>query len=180
MGEPVVPYASAVPVRIAVPLVAAAAAALLLAAASGARPERSACTSGVVKFGGVTARVFCGPAKATLRVGGKTISFAGGSCERTSRYVALNVGTVVLGQTTKRKPDYFGLTVGAYPSASAKPAGHDGAYTGGVVAAEKGGKPYLVRGDTARITLAGGRTRGTFKSTLLFGGGAVSGTFSCR
>jgi len=104
----------------------------------------------------------------------------GGSGERTARYLALNIGTVVLGQTTKRKPDYFGRTVGAYPGASAKPAARDGVYTGGVIAAERSGKPYLVRGDTARITLAGGRTRGTFKSTVLFGGGAVSGTFSCR
>jgi hypothetical protein len=160
-------------------LLAAAALVLALAASSGAASRRAACTPGIVKFGGVTARVFCGPAKATLKASGKTLRFSGGSCERTGTYVTVNIGTVVLGQTTKRKPDYFGLDVGAYAGASTKPATHDGVYRGGVIAADFAGKAYLVRGDTARITLAGGRTRGTFTSTLLFGGGSVSGTFSC-
>ena len=153
--------------------------ALALAASVGAAERRASCTPGIVEFGGVTARVFCGPAKATLKVGSKTLRFSGGVCERRKAYLAVNIGTVVLGQTTKRKPDYFGLDVGAYPGAGKKPATRDGTYRGGVIAADFGGKAYLVRGDTARITLTAGRTRGSFKSTLMFGGGAVSGTFSC-
>ena len=149
------------------------------APASLAGPARSACMPGLTSFGGTQARVFCGPAKATVKIGGKTLSFKGGSCERTSKYLAINVGTVVLGTTTKKKPDYFGLDVGAIPGSTAKPAGRDGTYTGGVIAIDFGGKPYLLRGDTAKITLSGGRTKGTFGAAGLLGSGGGTGTFSC-
>lgn len=142
--------------------------------------SRTACTPGLISFGGVQARVFCGPAKATVHVGGKTLSFKGGDCERTSKYVSLNIGTVVLGQTNKKKPDYFGLDVGQVPGSTGKPAASDGTYTGGVLAIDYGGKSYAVRGDTMKVTLAGGRTKGTLSGTLLFGGsGPLTATFSC-
>ena len=149
------------------------------AASSTATASRTGCTPGVISFGGVQARVFCGAAKATVKVGGKTLSFKGGSCERTSKYLTVNVGTVVLGTTTKKKPDYFGLDVGAYPGSTGKPAGHDGSFTGGVLAVVSGGKSYLLRGDTAKFTLSGGRTKGTFSAAGLLGSGAASGSFSC-
>lgn len=148
-------------------------------ATSAATASRMGCTAGVVSFGGVQARVFCGAAKATVKIGGKTLSFKGGNCERTSKYLTVNVGTVVLGTTTKKKPDYFGLDVGAYPGSTAKPAGHDGSYTGGVLAIVSGGKSYLLRGDTAKFTLSGGRTKGTFSAAGLLGSGAATGSFSC-
>lgn len=148
-------------------------------AASTAVASRTGCTPGVISFGGVQARVFCGPAKATVKVGGKTLSFTGGSCERTSKYLTVNVGTVVLGTTTKKKPDYFGLDVGAYPGSTGKPAAHDGSFTGGVLAVVSGGKSYLLRGDTAKFTLSGGRTKGTFSAAGLLGSGAATGSFSC-
>ncbi len=159
--------------------------ALLLVAASvvvavPTASSRTACTPGVISYGGAQARVFCGPAKATVHVGGKTLSFKGGNCERTSKYVALNIGTVVLGQTNKTKPDYFGLDVGQVPGSTGKPAASDGTYTGGVLAIDYGGKSYAVRGDTLKITLAGGRTKGTLSGTLLFGGsGPLTATFGC-
>jgi hypothetical protein len=158
--------------------------ALCLAAAGGlasAGPARTACTPGVISFDGSTkARVFCGPAKATIHVGGKTLTFKNGSCERTSKYVSVNIGTVVLGPTTKKKPDYFGIDVGQIPGSTAKPAAKDGTYTGGAVAIVSGGKSYAVRGDTVKITLGGNRSKGTLAGTLIFGGsGAVTGSFSC-
>ena len=58
-------------------------------------------------------------------------------------------------------------------------AGRDGTYTGGVIAIDFGGKPYLLRGDTAKITLSGGRTKGTFSAAGLLGSGDGTGTFSC-
>ena len=148
-------------------------------AASTATALRAGCSPGVITFGGVQARLFCGAAKATVKIGGKTLSFKGGSCERTSKYLTVNIGTVVLGTTTKKKPDYFGLDVGAYPGSTAKPAGHDGGYTGGVLAVVSGGKSYLLRGDTAKFTLSGGRTKGTFSAAGLLGSGAATGSFSC-
>ncbi|HEX4680431.1 MAG TPA: hypothetical protein VH210_14625 [Gaiellaceae bacterium] len=158
---------------------AAIAAASAAAPASPSTPLRMSCTAGMISFGGTQARVFCGSAKATVKIGGKTFSFKGGSCERTSKYLAINVGTVVLGNTTKKKPDYFGLDVGAYPGTTSKPASHDGSYTGGVLAVEFGGKSYLLRGDTAKITVSGGRTRGTFSADGLLGSSRAIGSFSC-
>jgi hypothetical protein len=166
-------------VRKLVVLLALALAALTAVAAAPASHTRSACTAGMTTVGGTQARAFCGPAKATVKIGGKTLTFKGGSCERTSKYVALNIGTVVLGTTSKKKPDYFGLDVGAYPGTNGKAAAHDGAYTGGVIAVEFGGKGYLLRGDTAKITLSSGRTKGTFSAAGLLGSAGGSGSFSC-
>jgi hypothetical protein len=129
--------------------------------------------------GGVAARTFCGPAKATVHIAGKTLTFKGGSCERTSKYLSLQIGTVVLGQTQKKRPDYFGIDVGAYPGSTSKPATRDGKYVGAVIAIDYHGTGYLLRGDTAKIVLTGGRTRGSFTATVLFGSGSGSGTFSC-
>jgi hypothetical protein len=50
---------------------------------------------------------------------------------------------------------------------------------GAVIAIDYQGKGYLLRGDTAKITLAGGPTRGSFTASVLFGSGSGSGTFSC-
>ena len=101
-------------------------AATAAAVSAPAKPLRAACTAGVHPFGDVSARTFCGPAKATLVVGGRTIRFQGGSCQRGPAYVSLNIGTVVLGTTTKPRPDYFGLNVGKVPIFGGTPATHDG------------------------------------------------------
>ena len=61
------------------------------------------------------------------------------------------------------------------------PAGRDGTYKSGVLAATWGGKSYLVDGRTLVVTLKGGRTRGTFtgSSLLLSPAVKVTGSFSC-
>jgi hypothetical protein len=125
---------------------------------------------------GVSARVFCGPASATVKVGGKTVTLKGGSCDRTPQYVSVNIGTVVLG-TLANKPDYFGLEVGRILGAGT-PAPRDGSYKGSVVALEYGGKGYAIRADQINVTLTGNRSNGTFNATLLLGG-TISGSFSC-
>jgi hypothetical protein len=85
----------------------------------------------VISYGGAQARVFCGPATATVHVGGKTLAFKGGSCVRLPKYVSVNIGIVVLGQTNEKTPDYFGLDVGRLPGGNAKPAASDGSYRTG-------------------------------------------------
>jgi len=152
------------------------AAALAAGTAAGSRAA-AACTPGVHALGGVTARTFCGPARATLVVGGKTIRFSGGTCERGAAYVAVNIGTVVLGTTTKQKPDYFGLVVGKAPLIGGTPARADGTYKPQVLTANHAGKGYAILHST--LQLQGGRTHGSFSGTPYGSSATVTGTFSC-
>ena len=128
----------------------------------------------------MTVRTFCGPAKATVQFGSKTLHFSGGSCTKTSKYVSVNIGTVVLGQTTKPKPDYFGLDVGQVPGSAAKPASKDGTYTNALVVLVYGGKAYFVSTTGTKVTLSGNRSKGAISGTAGFGAtGKVTGSFSC-
>ncbi len=163
------------PVALALAVAASAGA----AATAGAAPGREACTPGTRNVNGVLSRVFCGPAKATAKVGGKTLAFRNGVCERRAAYWDVNIGIVTLGQTSKPKPDYFGITVGRFPGAGGgvPAAGKDGVYkTGVVLALVSGGKGLAVV--RATVTLQGGRTRGTFTGRTLTGA-LVSGSFRC-
>ena len=127
--------------------------------------------------GGVSERTFCGPAKASVKFGSESFSFKGGDCVATSAYVSVNIGTVVLGETSKPKPDYFGIDVGQTPGSTTKPAGKDGTYSVEALALDYGGKGYLATGVT--VVLTGNRTHGKLTGTAMGGGGNVTGTFSC-
>ena len=144
-------------------LVALAALVLAVAASAPAAGARTSCSAGVKTVNGLTERTFCGPAKATVHFGAKTFSFKGGNCAKSGPYYAVNVGTVVLGITTKPKPNYFGLDIG-------KP-GTD------VLALDYGGKAYLVLGTTLKVTRSG--SHGTFSGTGFGGSPKVTGSFSC-
>lgn len=151
---------------------------VVLAATQGASARPASCKAGVIKFGGVQARVFCGPAKATVKTGGKTFKFSQGSCDKTSTYFDVNIGTVVLGTPNKPKPNYFGLVIGKTFGTSGPPAGKDGTYKNGVVAVVYASKGYAIRADMNTITLTNGRSKGSFKAVTLEGK-SVTGTFSC-
>lgn len=148
-----------------------------LVVAVGPAAARPACTAGVKTANGVTERTFCGPAKATVHYGGKTFVFSGGECEKTSKYIAVNIGTVVLGTTSKPKPNYFGLDVGQLPGSTGKAAAKDGSYPAVAFALDFGGKGYLAAGVT--VVLGGNRTHGTLTGSALGSSGKVTGTFSC-
>ncbi len=75
-----------------------------------------------------------------------------------------------------KRPDYFGITVGKTLGAG-KAAGKDGTYTGAAVAIVTKNTTYAVT--QSSVTLAGGRTKGTFSGTAI-GGGKVSGSFACE
>jgi hypothetical protein len=157
-----------------IPLALASMAALLVAGSASARP--ASCTAGMTTVKGVQARVFCGSATAHIKIGGKSIAFTNGACAKTSDYVSINIGTLLLGRS-KAMPEYFGLNVGKM-FGSGKAAGKDGNYQGGALAVEHAGTGYAVQADTIKVNLAGGRSKGTFSGKLLTGG-AFSGTFSC-
>jgi hypothetical protein len=140
--------------------------------------EGAKCKSGVHKFGSVKARTFCGPASAKAVVGGKTFTFTRGYCVKTSKYVALNLGTIVLGSTSKPRPNYFGLDVGRVPGSSSPPASKDGTYSQAIIAIVHGHKGYSVGHST--VTLTNKRTRGTFTAKLTADGSTVTGSFRCK
>ena len=156
---------------------AALAAATFLALAQSGSAAKATCKAGATTYGGAPARVFCGPATATVRVGGKTFTFRGGTCDRTSGYVTVNLGTIVLGSPSRPKPEYFGLTVGRLPLGGGKPAPKDGVYAGAVISAVHAAKSIAV--GRAHVTLAGGRTHGTFTGQLVLSSKTVSGSFAC-
>jgi hypothetical protein len=139
--------------------------------------NKKQCHPGVRTFSGSTkARTFCGPARAAAVVGATKFTFGGGACQKTKKYVTVNIGTVVLGSTSKPRPEYFGITVGQTP-AGGKPAPKDGTYDDAVVSFVHKHKGYAV--GNASVTLKGGRTRGTFTGGLA-GGKAVTGSFRCK
>src|SRR3954471_6614678 len=156
-------------------VVAAAAATMAWAGTGGA--ASAGCKAGVTKYGGATARVFCGPATATVHARGKTFTIRQGSCEKRAKYLSINIGEVVIGTSSKTKPEYFGLSIGKLPFVGGTPVSRDGTYRSGVVALDHAGKGYALRAQ-AKVTLTNGRTRGTFSATQLTGG-VVTGSFKC-
>jgi hypothetical protein len=71
---------------------AAAAATFALSPSAQALP----CKPGLTKINGQTARVFCGPARATLHVGGQTLHFSRGSCGTKDGVFTVNIGQELL------------------------------------------------------------------------------------
>jgi hypothetical protein len=142
--------------------VAALAAAAL---GTGSAHSAAACTAGVTKVGGVPARTFCGPAKASVKLGASTASYRGGSCSTSSFGWTINIGTVVLGNA-KKKPEYFGITVKAKA----------GAQTNSAVAVVHSTKSYAVLGT---VTLKAGLKSGSFSGKVFGSPTKISGSFSC-
>jgi hypothetical protein len=94
---------------------------LALCAAAGALPGSSAavttqagCTQGPTTVGGASAHAFCGPAKATVHVAGKTYHFKQGACLKSegftkgSKVLSINIGTETLPPAAPKRA-YFGV-----------------------------------------------------------------------
>jgi len=149
-------------------LVACVACALAIvapAAAGTASPATTAgCTPGVRSVDGAMARVFCGPAKATVHAGGKTLVFSGGLCERSGGFYVLNMGTFFAGGSKSPRP-YLGLLI-----AKPKP----GTYKSQTLSFRAGGVSRSALADVTLKTLHSG----TFTGRAI-GGGRVTGSFSC-
>ena len=148
-------------------------AALVAAAALGgvaASSTTAACKPGTRTINGVKVVVFCGPAKATAKFGGTTVTFRNGACVRSvSKTWAINVGTATVAPKAP-KFKYFGITIGKLRG--------DGTYRKASVGFQWKGKSYGVTG--AVVTIKGKATRGTFKGRLDQGARrAVSGSFTC-
>ena len=147
-------------------LVAALAAAVMAAAADSPAASRRSCTPGVKQLAAATVRTFCGPARATLVVGGKRLSFAGGECAVSGNRFTVNIGSITLGGTPRYR--YFGISVtgvapGRYPNAA-------------VAWQMPQSRGALIH---ATVVVGVGRQKGTFTGQALEDGATGSGTFSC-
>lgn len=153
-------------------------AALAGAAGVGASPS-AACLPSVHTIAGANYQVFCGTARVAVKFGGKTVRLTGGGCTKNGVYFTINVGAAYLGSPgTKPKRPYFGIAMGKVPIAGLvgdRPVTGDGTYTA-PLSFDLNGTGYTAV--NAKITLAGGRTKGSFSGTLLEGGTA-SGSFTC-
>jgi hypothetical protein len=152
-------------VKAAVVCAAAIFLAIPLASAARAAGERTTCTPGTKTIAGTSARTFCGPARATVTLNGKTVSYKGGSCSTSIGLFSVNIGTVVLGNV-KNAPEYFGVT------ATAKPGSH----TRQTIAVVHAGATRSVVGT---VTLKPGLKGGTFTGRAFGSKATVSGSFTC-
>jgi hypothetical protein len=143
--------------------------AALVAAAAFALPGAgaSACTAGVRTVGGATVRTFCGPAKATAKIGSKTFHFTGGTCAVEQGMFTVNIGSITLG-AGKPKYAYFGL--------DAKPP-KAGAHPNQIVSWQFAGQRYSLL--PVKVVLDAGLHSGSFSGSVLTGGSG-SGTFTCK
>ena len=129
-----------------------------------------------------TAPSFSGGATATVTVGDQTFTFENGQCDVASdeTWLAVNIGQI-------RGAEYFGLVVGANPSApqGARPVSGGGVFTDGevTVTVQQGGSSFLMGGLAAapeanKVTLAADLKSGEFEGTTL-DGQPISGSFQC-
>jgi len=145
--------------------IVAVVAGVALAAASG-EAAASSCTPGVKNVSGGIERVFCGPAKVSVKLGGRTVALSQGSCVSGSAYLTVNIGVFSSLTSSKSRPNYFGLDVGRVPGSTTPPAGKDGTYRSGVVMVLVfDGTGYSLLSATA--TLSHNRTQGTVTGTTL-------------
>jgi hypothetical protein len=139
------------------------------ASAAPAHPSKAACTPGAKTIGGAPARVFCGPAKATARLGGTAYRFANGACQKAPGFT-VNLGTLSFAASSPVA--YLGISL---PQAKA------GTYAGRqvTVSFSTGKRRVSLRTDSAaRVVLHAGLHSGTFSGADL-SGKKVTGSFSC-
>lgn len=131
----------------------------------------SAC--GPQQIGGATVRTWCGPARATVTWGGKTVTIKGGACT-VETVAGLKMFSVTTGRYTvpPAKPKFASFSASG---SDTKP----GTYGGWLINFQSPGKQWLFRLLTlkVKITKAGAR-QATFSGTLDTGGKA-KGSWAC-
>jgi hypothetical protein len=147
-----------------VPVLGGILAALVVVLPAAANASETSCESGTKILAGRYVRVFCGPARASLVVAGRTFSFRPGECFRSNVFTNVNIGTFTVGTTPVAR---YLRVVG--PS-------RDGAALRGTVSWQLPGLLDGIRG--ARLTLAAKGTRGTF-SGRTYSGRRAKGSFTC-
>lgn len=150
------------------------------------------CEPAIEEVDGRRVLVHCGPATARLTVGGSTYVFEGGSCERSERHLAVNIGRQVLQGDGKGVDQwYLGLLAGDFSDAvtgideqvlsslELTPLTGDGPFDGDVyVTWVLDGAPGGLR--HPEITFRGEVSEATFSGEGMLGArGQVSGRLDC-
>lgn len=148
-------------------------AAFVAAVASGGAATSSpmaACTPGLKTLRGAKVVAYCGPAKATVKIGGTRIRFSNGSCVRgVNRAWAINVGTATVPPKTPRFK-HFGITIGKLRGPRR--------YRNAAIGFQWRGRTYGVTGSV--VTVRGTVRSGTFSGRLDSGvRRVVTGSFTC-
>ncbi len=129
----------------------------------------AACDPGQRVVKGTSILVHCGPARATVKVGGKTYKIFGGKCKltREARLYVVDVGiaTIAGSQPTAR---YLGIRSQRLTPGLTRSAG---------IAVHAGRKAYSVAPSVVKV--AKGMRSGTFSGDALGPRGAVSGSWTC-
>jgi hypothetical protein len=123
-------------------------------------------TSGHQKYtlNGLETWHMCGPATATVTVGGATVQISSGSCTTNAAGFAVAVGTQIFGTPDpSTEPDLLVILV--------DPTTGQGSVSG--VASHK---HWLFNGG---ISFGAGKLSGTFAGTTLVPGTAIRGSFTC-
>jgi hypothetical protein len=148
-----------------VPVAATLAIAVCGSAAGSA--ERSAgalpCANKISKVHGKTAVGYCGPATATVTVGGKTYTFRSGLCIKTESFT-VQLGTFVEG---------LGSSNGGFPELSINVSGSSGSLSG-----YSKGKKVIPDLDYLITAKGGGKNTGTFANGP--NGPTLSGSWNCH
>lgn len=154
-------------------LVAVAAASTATLAATAASRGGTPCPPKITTIGGHKAAVNCGPATATLHIGGKTYTFRNGFCQASKSAGAaleLNLGTSVIGVKDNAGKADFSMLIAAHL--------HSAYGSGSVFHAHYGGKSLL--GGDSLIKASGAiPAKGTFTSTVTVGA-EFNGAWNCH
>lgn len=124
-------------------------------------------TSGHQKYtlSGFEAWHFCGPATATITLGGSTVTITGGSCVTLGAQYSVSIGTQLFGSPpTSLEPDLLIVYVDATSGA-------------GSISGVLNHKHWLFNDGTA---FGAGKLSGTFSGTTLVPGTAIQGSFTCQ
>jgi hypothetical protein len=119
-----------------------------------------------VSIGGRPATVFCGPATAIVKLGGRTLRFSKGTCVWTSSTFKLELGTIFLfwGKPYPTQPG-FAIRAAGYPVARALVQVYSQGKRTSLSTTRATARPYADRtgGTFEGRTAAGARVTGTVK-----------------
>lgn len=150
-------------------VVASVAAACALA--TGAAPAAAQTCPHPGTVNGVSVLIYCGSAKATVKVGVTSFKLENGLCKKAVGNFYLSFGAVVT-QQTKHAPDSF-LVIAT--------ATHDGSYPGTTIMLTRSGKSYVSDAVTLKLShgTKAGTLTGSMESTTTNAKPAIHASFTC-